>query len=187
MFWAVLAGLAFIATAVGTGIKVGGALRSAQEQEEAKELEAQRLGEEALLLEEGKKVQRADIELKQKILSEQALDIAYEGRSVTSRLAARAGAGSLGGASPLRQAMAVQRKTETRLDISRQQSEFVSLAGEMGMKKTDFDIRWAELGVEQKEKEADWARQYGWLQATGYAFEGFGSMLGLAGDFKGKW
>lgn len=177
MFW-----LALAAVVIGTGLQVAGAIIEGQQEADVKELEAQRLREEALLLEEGKKVQQAEIELRQKVLSEQALEISYQGRAVRGIMAAQAGAGSLGGASPLRQAMAVQRKTETRLDITRRQSEFTTLAGEAGMRQTEFDIRWAGLGAEQKEKEAEWAEQYGWLSAFGYGLTGMGETAGMLGE-----
>jgi len=184
MFW-----LALGALVIGTGLKIAGAVIEGQQEADKAELEAQKLRESIALLKEQKRVQQADIELKQsgialqqKVLSNQALETARAGGAARGMIAARAGAGSLGGASPLRQSMEVQRRTQETLGINRaqrgllgQQSELVSLAGGAGISQTEFNIRWAGLGAEQKEKEAEWAEQYGWLSAFGYGFSGAGT------------
>ena len=190
MFWLALAGI--VLTLGGAAVSAIGAVKQGQQEADKAELEAQRLRENIPLLEEQKRVQQADIGLKQsgialqqKVLSNQALETARAGGAAKGMIAARAGAGSLGGASPLRQSMEVQRRTQETLGINRmqkgllgQQSEFVSLAGEAGISQTEFNIRWAGLGAEQKEKEAEWAEQYGWLSALGYGLSGAGQVIG---------
>ena len=188
MFW-----LALGALVIGTGLKIAGAVIEGQQEADKAELEAQKLRESTALLEEQKRIQQADIGLKQsgialqqKVLSNQALETARAGGAAKGMIAARAGVGSLGGASPLRQSMEVQRRTQETMGINRaqrgllgQQSEFVSLAGEAGIAQTEFDIRWTALEAEQKEKEAEWAEQYGWLSAFGYGLSGAGQAMGL--------
>jgi len=188
-----LAIAALVAAAVGAGISAYGAVKEGEQRAEAAELEAQRLRESRAVLAKQKAAQIAGKEaiastttIRQRELSFQALETSRAGRAARGASAAGFGVGSLGGASPLRQSMEIQRRTQEALGIVAGQKELVgiqagvqTLAAEAQISGTEFDIRWAGLMAEQKEKEAEWAEQYGWLSAAGTLLGGAGQVAGL--------
>lgn len=190
MFWAI-AGL--VLTLAGTGIAAYGAYQEGQQESDAARLEAQKLRESQGVLEQQKTAQIAGkeaigkvAEIRQRELSVQALETAQAGRAAKGQVAAAAGVGNLGGASPLRQSLQIQRQVERQLGvISGRQAELgiqtgvQTLAAEAQIAGTQYDIRWAGLGAEQREKEADWAEQYGLLSAIGTGLGGIGQ--GISG------
>jgi hypothetical protein len=190
MLFLAIAGL--VLGLAGTGLSMWG-------QAEENRTEQQRLRENLPLYESEQKTIRAqqgevdkDIlaaggiySLNQKALSIQGQQVAYAGAEAKGQVGARSGAGNLAGASILRQALSVQRKTEQQMSL---------LAGEkqkLGIEYSDtlreFDIKKMSLATslltsETKERqdteEADWLKKYGWMSVAGVGLSGLGSALG---------
>jgi len=123
--------------------------------------------------------------INKKAMNIQGQQIAYAGAEAKGQVGARAGAGNLAGASILRQALSVQRKTEQQMSL---------LAGEkqkLGIEYSDtlreFDIKKMTLATtlltsetqeRQDAEEAQWLHDWGWLSVVGVGASGVGNALG---------
>ncbi len=180
-----LAGLALVGGVISG---IGNVMQGQQEASKA-ELEAQKQRESIPILQAQVRAMEADrkaagerLTLQQRALAIQEIQTARQGAEATSSVAASAGAGNLGGASPLRRARALERQTQlglTQISGQRREAEigYEQIARDIQTRTlaTEYDIRWAGLGAGQLEEEADFARTYGWLS-------GLGSMLGAGGS-----
>jgi len=185
----VLAGLA-----IGGGIlsAIGRGMEGEQKAQQA-ELEAQKQRESTAVMRAQIKAMAADraasaerLALQQKGLAIQGLRTERAGAEAQAAIGAAAGAGNLGGVSPLRQARAVQRKTGWGMAELGGQRREAQLGYEEILRNidvrtlaTEFDIRWAGKGAESLEKQAGFYRTYGWLSGAGDILSAGAGAIGL--------
>jgi hypothetical protein len=132
--------------------------------------------------------------INQKALTIQGLQTAYAGASAKGQVGARAGAGNLQGASILRQAASIQKKTEQQMSLIA--GEKTKLGIEYSDTLREFDIKKQTLGVslltsELKEEwaledaaewqaQADYLKEYGWLNILGVGMSGLSNVINVA-------
>jgi len=129
--------------------------------------------------------------INQKALTIQGVQTAYAGAAAKGQVGARAGAGNLAGASILRQAASIQKKTEQQMSLIA--GEKTKLGIEYADTLREFDIKKQGLGVtlltselqeewnleiaENYQDKADWLNQWGWLGIAGIGLETTGDIL----------
>ena len=122
----------------------------------------------------------------QKAMNIQGQQIAYAGAAEKGQVGARAGAGNLGGASILKQALSVQRKTEQQMSLlagekQKLDIEYSDTLREFDIKKMSLatSLMTSELEETRATEEADYLRDYGWMSLVGIGLKGLAAGLAM--------
>lgn len=194
---------------VGLSLKMGGALTEIQREQRDKEREA-RQGRESQAIFDAEQAllrsQQAEVDkdilaagniynINQKAFTIQGQQTAYAGASAKGQVGARAGAGNLQGASILRQAASIQKKTEQQMSLIAGEKaklgiEYADTLREFDIKKellagslltSELKEKWTLENAEAMQEDADWLKKYGWIQVVGMGLSGLGDVFKMAG------
>jgi hypothetical protein len=195
-------------TLAGMGIKMGAQQDQNAEDIRIAELKAEQLRESQAIFDAEQaliKSQQAEVDkdilaaggiynINQKALTIQGLQTAYAGASAKGQVGARAGAGNLQGASILRQAASIQKKTEQQMSLIA--GEKTKLGIEYSDTLREFDIKkqtlatslltselketWALEDAAEWQTQADYLKEFGWLNVLGVGMSGLSDVINVA-------